>query len=119
MTQQSLFADLATCPECEAEFARKCHHHVRCSNACRQRAWREAQKPQTKRLCPGCGVRVDGRAIYCGGTCQKRVKRWQNNGKMLTCVNPECPRNGILMVHSFERSVGAWCCNGCGQFQWW
>lgn len=117
MTQQALFVAHATCPECRAVFLQKSHHHVRCSGACRQQAWRDSKTP--RRLCPGCGVSVTGRATYCGGTCQKRVRRWQQNGKPLSCGNSDCPRASVKMVHRFDVEAGAWVCGGCGQFQWW
>ena len=117
MSQLSLLTDLATCPECGVEFERKCHHHVRCSNACRQQAWRDSRTPG--RVCPGCGVPVTGRATFCGGTCQKRVKRWKTNGKLFACHNAGCPRFEIKMVHRFSVEAGAWACGGCGQLQWW
>ena len=117
MSQKSLFADIANCPECNTDFERKAYHHVRCSNACRQKAWRDSKRAW--KVCPGCGVNVTGRATFCGGTCQKRVKRWKTNGKSFACFNTDCPRTGINMVHRFDIEAGAWKCNGCGQLQWW
>lgn len=71
------------CLHCEAPFMQTVAGRKFCSDACRNRHWREKKRTQTKR-CPMCGERFSvGRSdqIYCSRTCGNRAREDTRNAK--------------------------------------